>query len=148
MTEPSVHHGPSAAELARIETLLARAQKLSTDSPDYSQAMALYREAADLGSPAAAFAIGQMYRLGAGMEANNTLAAFWYGEAARTGFPPAEMNLGVMHLRGLGLHPDPAAGLALIRRAAGHGNQPARDLLEEIRRAERRSNPGAASDQP
>ena len=101
-----------------------------------SRALALYREAADAGSPEAAFAIGQMYRLGAGVTANPILAAFWYGEAARAGYPPAEMNLGVMQLRGQGLHPDPAAGLALITRAATHGNQPARDLLDEIARAQ------------
>jgi TPR repeat protein len=114
------------------------------DSADDARAFALYREAADAGSPEAAFAIGQMYRLGVGVAANPPLAAFWYGEAARAGYPPAEMNLGIMQLRGIGLEADPVAGLAMINRAATHGNQSARDLLDDIARAQE-TRAGAAA---
>jgi len=130
---------PSPVDAARIERLLADAGK-AQESGNSARALALYHEAADAGSPVGAFALGQIYRLGAGVEINATLAAFWYGEAAKAGYPPAEMNLGVMQLRGLGLHPDATAGLAMIRRAAAHGNGPAQDLLAEIERAQ----PGGA----
>ena len=128
----------AAADPARIQEIrgLLEQARQAQDSHDDARAFALYRTAADAGSPEAAFAIGQMYRLGAGIAANPTLAAFWYGEAARTGYPPAEMNLGVMELRGIGINADPATGLALIRRAAAHGNQAARDLLDDLARTE------------
>ncbi|MEI6984511.1 MAG: tetratricopeptide repeat protein [Rhodospirillaceae bacterium] len=130
---------PTPAEAALIKRLLAEAKKAEIDShgaSDDAKVMALYRQAADAGSPVGAFALGQIYRLGAGTEHSDTLAAFWYGEAARAYYPPAEMNFGVMQLRGVGLHPDPIAGLAMIRRAAAHGNGPAQDLLEQISRAQ------------
>ena len=126
---------PAGAESARAQRLLDQAQQ-AHDRHDDTGAYALYREAADAGSPEAAFAVGQMYRLGVGTGANPTLAAFWYGEAAHADYPPAEMNLGVMQLRGIGIGADPAAGLAMIKRAAAHGNPSARDLLDDLARSE------------
>ena len=124
------------AEAARIEAMLAAARAAAEAVPsNTAEAIALYRQAADAGSPVGAFALGQIYRLGVGVDENDALAAFWYGEAARAGYPPAEMNLGIMQLRGVGLNPDPAAGLAMIQRAASHGNQPARALLDRIAHA-------------
>lgn len=142
---PRSGEAATATESARTQRLLDQARQ-AQDSNDDAGAFVLYRQAADAGSPEAAFAIGQMYRLGAGVVANPTLAAFWYGEAARAGYPPAEMNLGVMQLRGIGLDANPAAGLDLIKRAAAHGNQSALDLLDDIARA--RATPSAQRTRP
>jgi len=127
---------PNAAESAQIQHWLTQARH-AQDSADDVGAFGLYRQAADAGSPEAAFAVGQMYRLGAGVPANPALAAFWYGEAARAGYPPAEMNFGVMQLRGIGLEANPAAGLEMVKRAAAHGNASAIDLLSEIAHADK-----------
>jgi hypothetical protein len=120
-----------------IERLLAEARTVvetARQPADYTRAFGLFRQAADSGSPIGAFALGQMYRMGVGVAPDDVLAAFWYGEAARSQYSPAEMNLGVMQLRGIGINADPVKGLELVKRAAAHGNEPARRLLERVAR--------------
>lgn len=145
-TEPPV--SPPALPPSPVETapavdagqarILAEADRAINpgpgEKPDLARAFALYRKAADAGSPVAAFALGQMYRLGAGRAVNEPLAAFWYGEGARAGYPPAELNFGLMQMKGTGLNPDPEAGMEMIRRSAAHGNGLARRFLEEVDR--------------
>jgi|GEM_PF-3422547 len=137
----------SAASGGDVEAMLQVGSASLTDQhgpADPARAFQWFRKAADAGSVVGAFNVGQMYRMGLGVSKDERAASHWYDVAAKAGFAPAEVNLGVMKLRGMGGEADPERGTALIRAAAGKGNQQALKLLEELRASGMLKADGAA----
>lgn len=78
---------------------------------DYANAMRLYREAAEAGSPTAMANIGCMYRYGKGVVSNNTRAVYWFKKAAEAGDPLGTHQLALSEAFGIGAERDLTAGL-------------------------------------
>lgn len=68
------------------------------EAGDHEKELDLYRQAAELGSPTAAFNCGVMYATGEGTPKDETKASEWYRRAAEGGEPKAQFNL-AMRLR-------------------------------------------------
>lgn len=66
----------------------------------YGQAAKWFREAAELGDPAAQFNLGVLYETGQGVTQNYAEAVKWYHAAADQGEPQAQFNLGVFYETG------------------------------------------------
>lgn len=60
---------------------------------DYQGALSAWLVDAEQGDATAQFNVGQLYRLGKGVEQDYQQAAHWYQQAARQGYSPAERNL-------------------------------------------------------
>lgn len=83
--------------------------------PDPVYAAGLFRHAsAYFGDAEAQYQLGCLYRTGAGVEKNSTIAANWLAMAARKQHPGAQALLGEMLWRGDGVSQRPARGLALL----------------------------------
>ena len=63
---------------------------------DQAAAARLYREAADLGHPKAAFNLGNMYAKGRGVDRNDTEAMHLFLESSKNGYADAHDNLSVL----------------------------------------------------
>ena len=99
--------------------------------PDPVYAAGLFRHAsAYFGDAEAQYQLGCLYRAGAGVEKNSTIAANWLAMAARKQHPGAQALLGEMLWRGDGVAQRPARGLALLmlaeENAKAKGDEPAR----------------------
>ena len=76
--------------------------------------------------------IGNMYRLGLGMEKNEYAAFEMTRKAAEQGYAPAQLSLGLMYLSGEGVTEDEYAGLDWVERAAKNGSQEAKVILTHL----------------
>lgn len=104
--------GESFAELGKYYVSGIEAKPLH---PDPVYAASLFRHAsAYFGNAEAQYQLGRLYRDGAGVEKNPTLAANWLSMAARKQHPSAQALLGKMLWRGDGVSQQPARGLALL----------------------------------
>ena len=79
--------------------------------------------------PYAQVNLGRAYELGRGTKVDYAEAAKWYHEAADAKIPEAELRLGMMYKRGLGVPRDEKLAASWLKRAAFHGNTPAKNLL-------------------
>lgn len=108
------------------ESLYERALKLETGvgaAPEaLAEAFKLYREAADLGLPAAMHNLARMYDKGRGTPRNLAEAAVWYRRAADNDHAAAMSALGTMHEFGEGVERDLVEALRLYRLAADKGD--------------------------
>ena len=73
---------------------------------NYTLAMSLYKQAADIGSPEALFRIGALFANGQGMEKNAAEAMRWYVRAAELGNGLAQYSAGLGYLNGDGVPKD------------------------------------------
>lgn len=128
------------AKLNAEECALRGGEYVMYDRADLATALSAWLPQAESGDREAQTYVGEIYERGVGGEPPRyAQAALWYRKAADQGHPRAMINLGFLHEKGLGVARDPAAALALYRRAAGLGEAialegveaPARD--EEIR---------------
>ncbi len=89
---------------------------------DYGRALAIWRELADKGDLAAMRNVGQLYRLGQGVERDAGQAARWFERAADLGLANAQANLGALYLAGDGVEQDPKQAARWFARAAHQGH--------------------------
>lgn len=79
--------------------------------------------------------LGANYWNGDGVEKDDSESAFWYELAAQSGDPQAMFCIGWFTVNGIGVKQDLSAGMTWIRKAAWRGYVPAKDYLEEKRKA-------------
>lgn len=95
---------------------------------DLSEAARLLGRAAELGNPAAKFALGRLCQA----EGDHRAGATLLNEAASKGYFPALYSIGVACELGLGTEPDLPKAVSLYRRAADFGHVPARARLGRL----------------
>ena len=72
-------------------------------------AITLFQEASESGSPFGAFFLAKSYGTGEGVSKRFDLAAKWYLVAAQRGVPMAQANIASMYEQGLGVNKDALA---------------------------------------
>jgi TPR repeat protein len=92
------------------------------EAGDFAAAMQEWRPLAEDGDVAAMRNLGQMYRLGQGVERDPAEAARWYRRAADIGFDRAQANLAALYLSGEGVDRDPARAAYWFEMAARQGH--------------------------
>jgi len=88
------------------------------DRGDYSQALQLWRAAAETGDARSEQMIGLSYELGRGVPRDDAMAAAWYRRAANQGLAEAEANLGALYASGRGVPENYAVAIMWWRKAA------------------------------
>lgn len=119
------------------ERLLKQAMALHSGSGgevDLTKAIALYKEAIQLGNIPAAYQLGTMYQSGQGLEVNMTKAEELYIKAAEKGLIVAQMKLAEMYMLGLDVKGDMKASLLWYRIAELGGAEGARGMANMISR--------------
>ncbi len=99
---------------------------------DYDAAWFRFWGLARAGDPESQFNLGQLYRLGRGIQRDMVQARRWYERAAERGYGPAQYQLGVLWERGDGVPVDPVEARAWYMRAEAQGIEPARTALERL----------------
>lgn len=89
---------------------------------DYAAAFEAWRELAGKGDLAAMRNVGQLYRLGQGVERDPAEAARWFERAAELGLANAQANLGALYLAGDGVTQDSKRAALWFARAAHQGH--------------------------
>lgn len=87
---------------------------------------------AQRGDARAQVLIGEIYEFGAGVSANQLIAAQWYQMAANQDEPEAQFYLGIMYDRGIGLNSNPAEALQWLFKSAEQGHEKAQIALAGI----------------
>ena len=116
---------PTAEELSR------QADK-KYEAKEYSEALKLYRKAADQGYASAQFNLGVMYDNGQGVAQDYSEAVKWYKKAAEQGNASAQCNLGVMYENGYGVTKSYAEAVKWYRKAAEQGDAKGQAYLAEM----------------
>lgn len=96
---------------------------------DYSRALEEWLPAAAENNPYALFNMGQLYRLGHGVERDLEIAEHYYRRAAELGHVSAQGNLGALYLEPGSPVFDAAKGERWLRQAASNGNVLSRYML-------------------
>ena len=100
---------------------------------DDVEAVKWFRKAAEQSNAFSQNYIGVMFRTGRGVVKSDAEAVRWYQIAADQNEPYAQSNLGAMYERGLGgLSRDLNMAIALYRKAAAQGNEPAKQSLSRL----------------
>lgn len=109
------YHVQAWESAARGET----SQFRSTLRPQFEQAAAWYRRAADKGFAPAMNNLAQLYARGVMGSRNPQMAAHYYRMAAQAGNPVAGFNLSLAHLAGDGVAQNPSEALKLMEWSPG-----------------------------
>ncbi len=117
-SDPAARSKAAAAQETAVEIWL-RGQKLY--GTDVRGAVKLFRQAAELGHPAAQNDMGFAYEIGRGVEMDPIQAATWYRKAAVGGDPHGQINLGSCYQYGKGVAPDIDKAIHWYRQAAEQG---------------------------
>ena len=88
----------------------------------YEDAVYWYRKAADQGLASAQSNLGNMYKLGLGVEQSDKQAVAWGRKAADQGYASAQYNLGVMYRDGLGVEQSYMQAVVWFHKAADQGH--------------------------
>ena len=96
---------------------------------DYTEALALYRKAAEAGNAGAMAGLGGMYAMGHGVARDDAQAVAWFQKAAAVGDDEGMEQLGEMYEQGRGLPRDLEQALTWYRKAAAAGNEKAGEGL-------------------
>jgi TPR repeat protein len=105
---PSDAQGLGAGLVLKAAVALYHEQK-------YEQALQSFRQAAQLGKPAAMNWVGFMYNFGLGTKQSYAKAVKWYRRAEALGDPSAMYNLAVLFENGNGVVQDCAEAARLYR---------------------------------
>ena len=116
---------------AQVNLAILYDDGLGVSAPDPRRAAALFREAAEAGSPEAQNSLGRMYKAGRGVPYDPREAATWLERAARQGYAPAQNSLGLMYLNGEGVRRDPRQAYVWLERAVRQG-QPGAELNRDF----------------
>ena len=92
------------------------------DRGEYTEAVRLWRMAADQGNLLAQYNLGVMYLVGRGVPQNDAEAVRWYRMAADQGFTLAQRNLGFMYENGRGVPQNYAEAYKWYTLSAAQGN--------------------------
>ncbi len=102
---------------------------------DYTKALSLFKQAANLGSNSAEFNLGIMYFKGQGVKQDFIEARKWFERAYQTGENiDAAYTLAGMYYEGRGGSKDIEKALNLYQFAADHGDQEAAKNIEIIKK--------------
>lgn len=96
---------------------------------DYTTAVTLLREAADMGHGRAQFYLGYCYYAELGLPHDLQQAAVWFSKSAEQGYAAAQYNLGNLYFNGLGVPEDKEKAVELFRLAAEQGYADAQNNL-------------------
>ncbi|MDE7136205.1 MAG: sel1 repeat family protein, partial [Muribaculaceae bacterium] len=96
---------------------------------NYTEAVKLYRMAAEHGNSSAQSELGWMYHNGYGVPQDYSEAVKWYRKGAEQGNAMAQNNLGSMYYNGYGVAQNYTEALKWYRKAAEQGNARAMDFL-------------------
>jgi len=99
---------------------------------DYLRALIEFRSLAEQGNTDALYNLGQMYRLGEGVQQNDAEAVKWYLLAAEKGDADAQYNLGQMYRQGIGVPQDNAEAVKWYLLAAKQSNVNAQAKLKAM----------------
>jgi len=109
----------------KAETLCGEAHGFlkgaETSAKEGQQALALFRQAAQLGSADAMKELGLMYSLGNGVVKDQDTAVVWFRQAAERGSAEAIFNLGVAYENGEGIGKDVGEAARCYKRSAELG---------------------------
>lgn len=100
------------------------------------EAFKWYRMAADAGLTAAKVSLGTMYYEGRGVQKNMEKAYEMYSSASEDGDPDASFLKARMEISGAGTDCDPDKGVRSMSKAAEQGSEEAKQVLEQLRRAQ------------
>ena len=82
--------------------------------------------------------VGTCYMDGLGVEKDYAEALKWYRRAAEMGFASSQVNMGAFYLNGYGVEKDEAEALKWYRKAATNGMDKVPEVMEAIRKLEKR----------
>ena len=99
-----------------------------------AKAVSLYMKAAKQGLARAQSNLGERYLSGKGVTKNAARAAAWFAKSAEQDFPQGQYNLAMCYAKGWGVIQNSATAIAWFRKAADNGFEPARQVLENLRR--------------
>lgn len=117
--------GPSTNAVAPpVEDAVAALNK-----DDFTTALRLFRQLAEMGNPRAQFNLGFMYANGRGVPTDFAEAMKWYRLAADQGFAAAQHNLGIMYANGQNVATDHVEAVKWYRLAANQGFAKAQNEL-------------------
>ena len=100
---------------------------------DETNAVALYRKAAELGSVAGQYDLAYAYARGLGVERDATNAAKWYQAAAEGGDPMAQFDLGQRYEKGLGVSSNYMEAYKWLSLAVAQGQTEAEAPLKKLK---------------
>jgi anti-anti-sigma regulatory factor len=92
------------------------------DNNAYSQALALFEQAAQQGHVEAKFYLGLSYAHGYGVDKDHVTAVYWLRQAAEQAHAGGQYNLGVMYGNGYGVSKDYVQAAQWFHKAAQQGN--------------------------
>jgi len=101
---------------------------------DYTEALALYRKAAEAGNTGAMAGLGGMYAMGHGVARDDAQAVAWFQKSAAAGDDEGMEQLGEMYEQGRGVPRDLEQALTWYRKAAAAGNEKAGEGLLRLGR--------------
>lgn len=104
---------------------------------EYSQALALYKEAADTGDSGAMLRLASMYSTGIGVTQDIKKSFSWYLKAAEKGSAEGQYQVGLSYARGFGAEKDEAKALEWLDKAEKNGYPLAKETLKTLARAGR-----------
>jgi TPR repeat protein len=90
--------------------------------PDYANALAWYRAAAEKSYPEAQLKIGDFYLAGNGVDRSDTRALQWYLSAAEQSYAPGQVAVGSMFEAGRGTSRDYPKAIEWFDKAVDNGN--------------------------
>ena len=123
---------------AAVNTSADRAEDLGKKAyslyqrKNYTDAFAVFRQAADFGNAGAQNSLGVMYELGQGVTRDAGEAVKWYRKAAEQGHAGAQNNLGNRYRKGEGVTRDVGEAMKWYRKAAEQGIARAQGRLARI----------------
>lgn len=110
---------PSIALLVILYSWFWQEPSNQSSNPPLNEAeISAVRSKAELGDPAAQFALGQAYDFGTGIAQNDNQACNWYRKAAEQAYAPAQNSLGVMYRTGRGVEQSKEQAVEWYRKAA------------------------------
>lgn len=112
---------------ARLETLVEQLSQSTAPAPEREAEQRILEEAAAMGLPAAATALGYRLRSQGQMEE----AFAWFHKAATAGYPPAMVQTGLMYSNGDGVERDMDKAASWLRPANVKGSATGKFLLAE-----------------
>lgn len=116
----------SATQLYRMATEIIQKED---GNPDYTQAAACYRVAAEKGHAEAQFCLGSCYENGIGVVKSHAEAMKWYELAAQQRIPRAQYRLGWLYRNGWDVKRDDKKSVEWLEKAAYAGIVEAQHLL-------------------
>ena len=119
---------PSAVDAAKYYNDGVKAY----NAKNYTEAVRLYRIAAEQGYADAQCNLGYCYETGLGVEKDPKEAVKWYRKAAEQGFARAQYNLGLCYEYGTGVEKNPTEAVKWYRKAAEQGYERAKSALQRL----------------